>query len=91
VKQNGDALEYVPAEHRTRELCLAALKQNGYAIEYVPVKHKTHELCLAAVKKDWGAFKHVPAKYNLCLIAAKNAGYRNIRYNKSNEVKEIIP
>ena len=36
VKQNGWALQHVPEDKRSKELCFAAVKQNGLAIKYVP-------------------------------------------------------
>jgi hypothetical protein len=34
------SLEDVPKEHRTAELCLAAIKEDGRALEYVPEELK---------------------------------------------------
>jgi hypothetical protein len=36
VKQNGNALYYVPEELRDYNICIAAVKQNGEALEFVP-------------------------------------------------------
>jgi len=82
VKKNGGALNYVPEEFRTYELCLEAVAaeayDSDYALNYVPNKHRTEELCLVAVKKAGWALEFVPEElktYELCLEAVKNAGY----------------
>ena len=36
VKQNGDALRYVPEAMLTEAIALEAVKQDGYALQYVP-------------------------------------------------------
>jgi hypothetical protein len=36
VKQDGEALAYVPKKLKTPELCLLAVKQSGFALEHVP-------------------------------------------------------
>jgi len=40
VQKDGMLLEFVPVEHKTRDVCLAAVKQNGNAFEFVPDKLK---------------------------------------------------
>jgi hypothetical protein len=42
VRQNCDALQYVPDEFKTEELCLIAVQQNGYNLQFVheKLKHK---------------------------------------------------
>ena len=50
VKQEGLALEYVPINLKTAELCHEAVNQQyGMALRYVPENLKTVELCLKAV------------------------------------------
>ena len=36
VQQNGWALQYVPEELRTKELCEIAIKNNGKALKFIP-------------------------------------------------------
>jgi len=54
------AVQHLPDELKTGELCLAAVKQNGKTLEYVPDALKTEELCLAAVQNDDCALAYVP-------------------------------
>ena len=60
IKQKGSALELVPVEHRTLEICFAAVQQDGCALQFVPEEHRTPELCLAAVRQNVSALKFVP-------------------------------
>ena len=50
VRQNGYALQNVPVELLTPELCEIAVNQNGYALEHVPVELRTAELFEIAVR-----------------------------------------
>jgi Domain of unknown function (DUF4116) len=59
LKQNGQALSYVPKKLRTPELCYLAVEQNGRALLYVPEEYKTHKLCLLAVQFSKCTFNHV--------------------------------
>jgi len=60
VNQNGLALEYVPHELRTEELCRIAVAQDGWALKYVPQKLRTDEMCRIAVKQDGRPLQYVP-------------------------------
>jgi len=53
-------LRYVLGEHKTAELCLAAVKKNGRSLEYVPMEHMSVELCAQAVRSYGAAFRYVP-------------------------------
>ena len=77
VKQFGNALEFVPKQHKTFELCLEAVKENGKALNFVPEEHKTFELCLEAVKQFGWAIEFVPEEhrtFELYLEAVKQDG-----------------
>jgi hypothetical protein len=50
VKQNGRALEFVPAELINVAICRQAIKQNGQAIEFVPSVLRTTDICMKAVQ-----------------------------------------
>ena len=96
VKKNGGALNYVPEELKTYELCLEAVAaeayDSDYALNYVPEKHKTAELCLVAVKKAGWALEFVPEELKtaeLCLEAVKNAGYALKYVPEKHKTKEI--
>jgi hypothetical protein len=56
VKNDGEALEYVPEKLKTAELCLEAVKQADWALQYVPEKLK------AQVEKAAEAAKKAEAK-----------------------------
>jgi Domain of unknown function (DUF4116) len=77
IPQNGDALEYVPEEYKTYELCLLAVQQNGRALYYVPEEYKTPELCSSAIKQDGQALYNVPENKrtpDLYLLAVQQNG-----------------
>ena len=40
VRNNGAALEYVPGEFITEELCRIAVREGGYALRFVPEELK---------------------------------------------------
>jgi hypothetical protein len=48
VKEDGSALEFVPENFITAELCLAAVQQDRHALNYVPEYLITEELYAAA-------------------------------------------
>jgi hypothetical protein len=62
VKEHGTALQYVPYQLRTSEICLEAVKGYASALEYVPEALKTKDLCLTALKKDSSSWvmRYVP-------------------------------
>ncbi|MDD5650854.1 MAG: DUF4116 domain-containing protein [Candidatus Nanoarchaeia archaeon] len=77
VKQNWDALGYVPLELITKELCEIAVRQNGRALCYVPSELRTKELCEMAVKQNGNALGQVPSELitkELCEQAVKQNG-----------------
>ena len=82
VKQDVDALRYVPEELKTPEICLEAVKRDGGALDLVPEELKTPEICLEAVKRDGGALQFVPKAFRtpeICLAAVKQDGWA-LRY-----------
>jgi len=48
----NNLLTDVPAELRTPEMCLQAVKRNGFALQHVPEHMKTPQLCLQAVNRQ---------------------------------------
>jgi hypothetical protein len=62
LRQNSWALEYVPVEFRTDEMCGIAVAHNGNALMYVPEKFRTEEMCRIAVEQDGVALFLVPEK-----------------------------
>ena len=49
VSKNGWALQEVPEELQTKEICLAAILNNGRALGWVPEELYDREISLAAV------------------------------------------
>jgi hypothetical protein len=58
VRQNGLALEHVPHELRTPELCLEAVRQNGWALHYVPDDLRTHGAILPKYRQSLKGVRH---------------------------------
>jgi hypothetical protein len=78
VKQNANALYYVPDRLKTPELCLLAVKLNGYALHHVPDELKTPEMCMIAVKHYGDALEAVPDELKtpeMCMISVNKNGY----------------
>jgi hypothetical protein len=78
VRQDGDALRYVPESMKTPDLCFAAVRQDGEALQYVPTHMKTQAVCWAAINNDGRALEYVPESmkdYYLCMAAVENNGY----------------
>ena len=77
VQQDGGALQFVPVEHQTAELCLEAVQQNGYALQVVPLEHRTTDICLSAVQNNGYAIQFVPVEHRtatLCVAAVQQNG-----------------
>jgi hypothetical protein len=75
VKLHG-ALEFIPEQFKTAELCLAAVKRNGMALDFVPEKLKTRELCLAAAMNTGTALMYAPREVwdrNFCLAVLESS------------------
>jgi hypothetical protein len=60
VKQDGEALEYVPREFYSEALFLEAVRQNGFALAFVPKNLMTRAIIDSAVKQNRHALQHVP-------------------------------
>ncbi|WP_461247469.1 DUF4116 domain-containing protein [Treponema sp. R6D11] len=71
VRKNGWALEYVPEELKTRELCLEALMhtQSKNTIQFLPKKFKTVKLYIEAIKRNIRLFHYVPKKLQARVFA----------------------
>ena len=52
----------IPEEHRTYQVCLAAVQVDSGSFKYVPEKHKTYALCLEAAEKTTSA-KNLPEEF----------------------------
>lgn len=78
VERNGYALEFVPEDKKTHELCLSAVNGFiGYALKYVPESMKTENICRIAVENVGDALEYVPEDkktYELCLTAVRGNG-----------------
>lgn len=77
VKKNGLALQSIPEDKRTPNVCLAAVEQNGWALQFVPEDKRTSKICIEAVKQNDLALqlilpdKRTPA---ICLAAVQQNG-----------------
>ena len=67
----GYALQYVPEELKTPELCEVAVSNSGWALKYVPEELRTLDLCELAVKQIGGTRvfdEYVPKNIQLELV-----------------------
>jgi DNA polymerase III epsilon subunit-like protein len=77
VNENGRALQNVPEEYKTAELCFEAVR-DGWLLQFVTEGLKTMELCLKAVKQNAWALKYVPEEFKteeLCHEAVKKNAF----------------
>ena len=85
LKDGKLALDKIPLEFRTAQVCMEAVGSTGFMLEYVPAELKTAELCFAAVKSMGYALEHVPAElktYDMCLATVKAVGcIQRLPYN----------
>ena len=63
VARKGTALQEIPENERTTELCKVALLNDGRALRYVPQNKLTRKICELAVEQDVSAIQHVPHNY----------------------------
>ena len=47
VKNNGNALQWIPNELRDKEMCITAVENDDSALEFVP--NELHELCVERI------------------------------------------
>ena len=69
------ALEDVPVQLRTEELCRLAVSNDGWALRYVPEELRTEELCRVAVSNNGKALEYVPDRLRteeLCRVAVSS-------------------
>jgi hypothetical protein len=82
VKENSNALGYVPKELRDRDLCIAAIEQDGSALHLVPEELRDKDLYMFAVKKKGEVLRYVPEQLKdreICRAAVNQDG-RVIQY-----------
>lgn len=67
VKVMSYCLEFVPSEHKTYELCVAAVQSTFYDIEleecvleFVPEEYKDSYICMEALKTNIKSLSHTP-------------------------------
>jgi hypothetical protein len=60
IKENGLALEFVPKELVTKELCHLAVDNDWRALRFVPFEEMGPRICEKAVKKNGLALEYVP-------------------------------
>lgn len=56
----GSALEYVPLEMRTTEICKASVARSADNIKFVPVPLRSTELCINAILQDSRLTTYIP-------------------------------
>ncbi|SFM86827.1 WGR domain-containing protein, predicted DNA-binding domain in MolR [Chitinophaga sp. YR627] len=73
----GTALEYVPLEMRTREICDAAIARSAENIKFVPLPLRTVETCGSALARENNLTNYIPhaiytAVFEWCFKNRKN-------------------
>ena len=88
----GYALEFVPKEMKTEEICKIAVAQNSYALKFVPKEMKTEEICKIAVKQEGTVLKLVPEEMKteeICKIAVDQEVY-SLKFVPKNMLKPLL-
>lgn len=89
--RGGVGLEYIPAEARDREVCMAAVSKDGSNLMRVPEGLRDREMCMAAVNNDGLAIQYVPEELKdreMCMAAVNENGFalrsvpKNMRNNE---------
>ncbi len=78
ILRNISAIQNIPREELTADMCTFALKLSSIAIMYIPENFLTYEDCLNVVKKNGQLLEFIPVKYKdieLCLEAIENDIY----------------
>ena len=81
ITKYADALEYVPNEMKTAEICNIAVEHNGYAIRFVPNEIKTEEICRTAVRDNSCALQYIPSEFKnieMFMIDSREKSYSYI-------------
>lgn len=74
VGLNGNALEQVPSQYRSRQLSQIAVTNRGAALRHVPCPLRDREMCEIAVRNDGLSLKSVPKVLRdakLCQLAVE--------------------
>jgi len=77
VKQDGEAIRYIPEQFLSEEICVAAVKQTYLAFWKFPKEFLSEEICVAAVKQHGTIIKYVPLHLrteDVCIAAVKQNG-----------------
>jgi hypothetical protein len=73
VKRNGTALEYVPDEHKTEELCEYAICNDVESYKFIPMNLFTDKICKLIVF-EYRELNIIPVDkitYELCKLSVK--------------------
>ena len=63
VKEDMDAINYIPEQFRTEELWRIAITNCGYWLKELPSELMSEEFCLLAVKSYGRAIEYVPEQF----------------------------
>ncbi len=76
VQQNGLALQFVPAEKQTYQVCAFAVVQNGRALQHVA--KQSESICMAAIRDQQAALAmvRIPQTREMILCAVSSAPKR---------------
>lgn len=83
IEDESRCINDIPAEMRTTEFYLSAVRVNECVLEYIPNEFKTYEFYLAAVVNNPNLFEYVPGEFKteeLMIAMVKNGGPRKVSY-----------
>lgn len=82
IKNNGQALEFIPEFEKIDDFYKIAVMNSGFALQHVPAELRTYELCKASVTNDGYSLEYVPKDLIdelLCKLAVKSNSYYALR------------
>ena len=68
VNKYGYAIQFIPSDKQTDEICKIAVGLSGCALTYISENKKTDEICKIAVQQNRYALTYVPANKKYLFI-----------------------
>ena len=89
VEKSHKILPRIPAESRTRKLCMIAIKQDSMSLQHVPMLLRDHEMCLTAIKNAPGAINYFPISHIPTNVLNEEICTRSVM--KNGRLLQLIP
>lgn len=88
VQKNAFAIQSLPPERRTHEVCLAAVQIHGVAIRYLNAEQRTPEVCLAALQQNMEVAEYLDIRE--LVTSHWDEVVRKIGPDKAHELAQVV-